>query len=145
MKDSRYRGGRDRRRTLYTVAMNLSLHFGLLGSLEAAGIALLIGLLVHAVVHYLTRPLRWAAGHTLAWSFGVSVVIGAGIDLWKLFYMGIVRMESPFYARLFLATIHDPNELGTRVVLEIIGALTGVALGWLMFSARSAAANEENR
>lgn len=136
---------RDPGHTLYTVAMNLSLHFGLLGSLEAAGIALLIGLLVHVMVHYLTRPLRWAVGHTLAWSFGVSVVIGAGIDIWKLFYMGIVRMESPFYARLFLSTVHDPNELGSRVVLEIIGALCGVALGWLLFSARSAAENEEKR
>ena len=51
--------------------------------------------------------------------------------------MGIVRLESPLYARLFLATIHDPNELGSRVVLEIAGALAGVALGWVMFSSRS--------
>ena len=125
--------------------MNLSLHFGLLGSLEAGAIALLVGLLVHALVHYLTRSLQWAIGHVLAWSCGVAVVIGAGIDIWKLFYMGIVRMESPFYARLYLVTIHDPNELGSRVVLEIIGALCGVALGWMMFSARSAVQNERER
>lgn len=119
--------------------MNLPLHFGLLGSLEAGAIALLVGLLAYFVFHHLGRSLRWTHGHALGWASGLSVAVSAGIDMWKLFYMGIVRMESPFYARLYLATIHDPNELGTRVVLEIIGALSGVALGWVAFSSRSAA------
>ena len=66
----------------------------------------------------------------------IAVVIGAGIDIWKLFYMGMMRLESPLYARLFLATIHDPNELGTRVVLEVSGALAGVALAYWLFSHR---------
>ncbi|MBA8683090.1 hypothetical protein [Stenotrophomonas tumulicola] len=123
--------------------MNLPLHFGLLGSLEAGGIALLVGLLVYFLFHHLCRALRWTVGHALGWACGVSVVVSAGIDMWKLFYMGIVRLESPFYARLFLATVHDPNELGTRVVLEIIGALGGVALGWLLFSSRSARESSE--
>jgi len=73
----------------------------------------------------------------LGWAAVVSVVIAAGIDIWKLFYMGIVRLESPLYARVYLATIHDPNELGTRVVLEVFGALSGVAFGWVLFSSRS--------
>jgi hypothetical protein len=123
--------------------MNLPLHFGLLGTLEAAGIALLVGLLVYFLFHHIARALRWTHGHALGWASGIAVVISAGIDMWKLFYMGIVRMESPFYARLYLATIHDPNELGSRVVLEIIGALSGVALGWLLFSSRSAAESRD--
>lgn len=123
--------------------MNLPLHFGLLGSLEAGGIALLVGLLVYFLFHHLCRALRWTVGHALGWACGVSVVVSAGIDMWKLFYMGIVRLESPFYARLYLATVHDPNELGTRVVLEIIGALSGVALGWLLFSSRSSGDSSE--
>ena len=68
-------------------------------------------------------------GHAIGWSCVIAVIIAAGIDAWKLFYMGIVRLESPLYARIFLATIHDPNELGSRVVLEIAGALAGVAHG----------------
>ena len=117
--------------------MNLPLHFGLLGTLEAGLIALLVGLLVYFLWHHLCRLLHWTVGHAIGWSCVIAVIISAGIDAWKLFYMGIVRLESPLYARLFLSTIHDPNELGSRVVLEIAGALSGVALGWVLFSSRS--------
>jgi hypothetical protein len=81
--------------------------------------------------------LAWTAGHAIGWSCVIAVVVSAGIDAWKLFYMGMVRLESPLYARLFLSSIHDPNELGSRVVLEVAGALAGVALGWVVFSSRS--------
>ncbi len=121
--------------------MNLPLHFGLLGSLEAGAIALLVGLLVYFLWHHLCRVFRWSMGHAIGWACVLAVAISAGIDMWKLFYMGIVRLESPLYARIFLSTIHDPNELGSRVVLEIAGALSGVALGWLLFSSRSSAQN----
>ena len=117
--------------------MNLPLHFGLLGTLEAGLIALLVGLLVYALWQRLCRWAGWSLGHAIGWASVISVVASAGIDTWKLFYMGIVRLESPLYARLYLATIHDPNELGSRVVLEVAGALGGVALGWLVFSSRS--------
>ena len=117
--------------------MNLPLHFGLLGTLEAGLIALLVGLLVYALWHRLARALAWPAGHAIGWSCVIAVVVSAGIDAWKLFYMGMVRLESPLYARLFLSSIHDPNELGSRVVLEVAGALAGVALGWVVFSSRS--------
>lgn len=117
--------------------MNLPLHFGLLGTLEAGLIALLVGLLVYALWHRLCRALGWTMGHAIGWSCVIAVVVSAGIDAWKLFYMGVMRLESPLYARLFLGTIHDPNELGSRVVLEVVGALGGVALGWLIFSSHS--------
>jgi len=117
--------------------MNLPLHFGLLGTLEAGLIALLVGLLVYALWQRLCRWAGWSLGHAIGWASVISVVASAGIDAWKLFYMGIVRLESPLYARLYLATIHDPNELGSRVVLEVAGALGGVAVGWLVFSSRS--------
>lgn len=119
--------------------MNLPLHFGLLGTLEAGAIALLVGLLVYLLGYRVSRWLRGTAGHAIGWSCVLAVVIAAGIDAWKLFSMGMMRLESPLYARLFLSSIHDPNELGSRVVLEIAGALAGVALGWVMFSSRSSA------
>ena len=117
--------------------MNLPLHFGLLGTLEAGLIALLVGLLVYSLWQRLCRWAGWSMGHAVGWACFIAVIISAGIDAWKLFYMGVVRLESPFYARMYLATIHDPNELGSRVVIEVAGALAGVALGWMIFSSRS--------
>ncbi|MCF7751956.1 hypothetical protein KQ945_14445 [Bacillus subtilis subsp. subtilis] len=124
--------------------MNLPLHFGLLGTLEAGLIALLVGLLVYALWQWLVRALGGSAGHAIGWACVIAVVVSAGIDAWKLFYMGMVRLESPLYARLFLSSIHDPNELGSRVVLEVAGALAGVALGWMIFSSRSGQKNVDN-
>ena len=66
-----------------------------------------------------------------------AVLIGAGIDTWNLFYLGISRLESPLYARLALQGIHDAESLGSRVILEIAGALSGVALGWQWFSKKT--------
>lgn len=117
--------------------MNLPLHLGLLGSLEAGLIALLIGFAVFFLWQKLCRWLRWSHGHAIGWASLIAVAVGAGVDAWNLFYLGMVRLESPLYARIALASIHDPNELGTRVVLEISGALAGVALGWWVFSSRS--------
>lgn len=117
--------------------MNLPLHYGLLGSLEAGLIAFLVGLLVFALWERLCCRTGLSHGHALGWACVIATAIAAGWDIWNLFYTSIVRLESPLYARIALASIHDPDELGARVVLEVIGALAGVALGWRLFSARS--------
>lgn len=116
--------------------MNLPLHFGLLGTVEAGLIALLVGFSVYFLWQWLCRRLGWSYGHAIGWASVIATVIGAGRDAWNLFYLGMVRLESPLYARIALASIHDPNELGSRVVLEMAGALGGVALGWWAFSSR---------
>ncbi|KOR43223.1 hypothetical protein ADT25_13450 [Xanthomonas oryzae] len=117
--------------------MNLPLHFGLLGSLEAGLIALILGVLVFAAVERIGRRLQFNHGQTLGIACLLTVAIGAGYDIWNLVYTSIVRLESPLYARLALARIHDPNELGSRVVLDVAGALAGVVLGWKLFSSGS--------
>jgi hypothetical protein len=114
--------------------MNLPLHLGLLGALEAGLIALLVGLLGYGLLQWIVRRLQGSVGHALGWGFVVAVAVSAGIDAWNLFYLGIVRLESPVYARLALQGIHDADSLGTRVVCEIIGAGLGVLLGWKLFS-----------
>jgi len=119
--------------------MNLPLHYGLLGALEAGVIALLVGLLCFLFWHWLSGKMRWSTGHAIGWACVTAVVIGAGVDAWNMFYLGIARLESPLYARIALQGIHDPDGLGSRVVLEIAGALSGVVLGWQWFSKKNAA------
>ena len=117
--------------------MNLLLHYGVLGALEAGLIAFVIGLLCFLAWHWLCGRQGWSIGHVVGWACVSAVLIGAGIDTWNLFYLGISRLESPLYARLALRGIHDAESLGSRVVLEIAGALSGVALGWQWFSKKS--------
>jgi hypothetical protein len=114
--------------------LNLPLHLGLLGALEAGLIALLIGLLGYGLWHWVVRRLSGSVGHALGWGFVTAAVVSAGIDTWNLFYLGMIRLESPVYARLALQGIRDADSLGTRVVCEIIGAGAGVILGWQLFS-----------
>jgi len=119
--------------------MNLPLHLGWPGALEAGAIALLAGLLAYGVFHVLGARLRWTPGHAIGWSSLVAVAAAAGVDLWNLFYIGVVKLESPVYARIVLSRIHDADNLGTRVVMEILGALAGVAIAWMAAHARTSA------
>lgn len=121
--------------------MNLPLHFGFLGALEAGLIALLVGVLGYGLLQWVVRKLQGSVGHALGWGFVVAAVASTGIDAWNLFYLGMVRLESPVYARLALQGIHDADSLGTRVVCESIGAGLGVLLGWKLFSDGSSKQN----
>lgn len=119
--------------------MNLPLHTGLLGCLEAGLIAFLVGVLVYAAWSWVGRRAQMQVGHVVGWGGVIAVAVSAGIDAWNLFYLGMVKLESPLYARLALAGIHDADNLGTRVLLEVIGAGCGVVLGWWLFSVRPGA------
>lgn len=118
--------------------MNLPLHLGWLGALEAGLIALLVGALAYALFHAIGARGRWAPGHAVGWACLASVAVAAGTDLWHLFYMGVVKLESPVHARVALSGIHDPDGLGFRVVMEILGALSGVAIAWMLAAKRQA-------
>ncbi len=121
--------------------MNLPLHLGFLGALEAGLIAFVIGLLCFAGWQWLCRRAGWSVGHAIGWACVLAVAIGAGLDAWNLFYLGVMRLESPLYARLALQGIHDAESLGARVICEVAGALAGVALGWHWFSRETAGGN----
>lgn len=114
--------------------MNLPLHLGFLGAIEAGLIALVIGILSYGLWSWLMRRAGASIGHAIGWACVTAAVLAGGIDAWNLFYLGIVKLESPLYARLALQGIHDAESLGARVVCEVAGVLTGVAVGWQLFS-----------
>lgn len=113
--------------------MNLPLHLGFLGALEAGLIAFLVGILSYGLWRWLRRA-DASVGHAIGWACVTAVVVAGGIDTWNLFYLGFMKLESPLYARLALEGIHDAESLGARVVCEVAGALAGVAVGWQLFS-----------
>lgn len=114
--------------------MNLPLHLGFLGAIEAGAIALLVGVLAFLFWRWLMRLTGGSIGHTLGWACVTAVIVAGGIDAWHLFYLSMMKMESPLYARMALQGIHDAESLGARVVCEVVGALTGVVTGWHWFS-----------
>lgn len=123
--------------------MNLAfLHIGWLGALEAGLIALLVGLIVFAAWHWIARRAQWPEGRAIGWASLTSIVIAAGIDLWKLLPLFFVNPGSAVRISASIAGIHDPGGLGMRVVFELVGALAGVVLGWIWAESRRDAAND---
>ncbi|NDK38496.1 hypothetical protein DT603_06525 [Pseudoxanthomonas gei] len=114
--------------------MNLPLHLGLLGAFEAGLIAVLVGLICYGLWRWILRSATHPVPRTLGWASLSAMIVAAGIDAWHLFYLAVMRMESPLYARMALQGIHDADSLATRVVFEFLGAALGVLLGWQWFS-----------
>ena len=112
------------------------LSFGMAGVLEAGAIALAVGLVVCVAAHWIGRRVGWRAGTGIGVALLITLIVAAGVDAWDLFHLSIVRMESPYVIERTLGEIHDPDFLGTRVVFEFAGAVTGVMLGWYLSIAR---------
>jgi len=113
----------------------MGLSFGMPGVLEAAAIALAVGLVVALIAHGIGRASGWKPGTEIGVALVVTLVVAAGVDAWDLFYLSIVRLESPYVIMRTLEAIHDPDFLGTRVVFEFAGAVAGVMLGWYVSAA----------
>ncbi|HEX7342525.1 MAG TPA: hypothetical protein VF269_09670 [Rhodanobacteraceae bacterium] len=115
--------------------MNLSfLPLGPLGVLCAALISLVVGFVLLGLVHAWGSRHRWSHAAEIGWAWLATMLASASVDIWHLFYMGMVPLESPVIIARVLAPIHDPATLGVRVVCEFIGAAAGVMLGWLAWT-----------
>ncbi len=105
---------------------------GIAGAIEACAIALVVGVLLCAAAHHLGKRVGWKPGTEIGVALLLTLLVAAGVDAWNLFYLSIVRLESPFVIERTLRGIHDPAWLGTRVVFEFAGAAAGVMLGWYL-------------
>jgi hypothetical protein len=115
--------------------MNFSfLSFGMAGALEAGAISLLAGVVLHGLLHAIGRRNGWSHAGEIGWAFVATLLASASMDMWNLLYLGIVPLDSPVTVRRILATIHDPDTLGVRVICEIAGAALGVMAGWLLWT-----------
>ncbi|MHA6204725.1 hypothetical protein ACXU4B_09900 [Dyella soli] len=109
---------------------------GLIGGLEAGGIAVVAGFVLLAVFRLVGRAQGWSVGLEIGWAYLLGVVLAGGGDLWNLFYFNYGRLQSLQLLKVKLAQVHDPENLGLRVLCEFIGAALGVFLGWLLFARR---------
>lgn len=107
--------------------------YGPWGVLLDALVSLVGGFLAMGTWRWLGVRNGWSRGHQLGWAWLVAVVVTAGADTWHLFYSNIIPMESTVIIRHVLATIHDPDTLGVRVVCEFASVSAGVVCGWLVW------------
>lgn len=115
--------------------MNLAfLPFGPMGVFLSALISLVAGVILLGLVHAWGRGHGWSHAGEIGWAWLLTMLVTASADTWHLLYLGAVPMQSPVTIERVLATIHDPDSLGTRVVCEFIGASAGVMLGWLLWT-----------
>ncbi len=112
--------------------------FGFVGGLEAGLIACLVGFILMGLIHAMGRAQGWSLAFELSWSYLLGVVVAGGGDLWNLFYFNYGRLQSLQLLRARLAEVHDPDNLGVRVLFEFIGVAVGVYFGWLAFARRRA-------
>jgi len=108
--------------------------FGIVGALEAGGIALVVAVVVYALLNVVGKPANWSFGKTLSLAFVIAFLLAGGEDLWDLLYFDLIPPQSILVLRNKLAAIHDPDSLGIRVCLEALGALAGSFVGSAMFS-----------
>jgi hypothetical protein len=106
--------------------------FGIVGGLEAGMISVLVGMLLFGVFHWLGRRNGWSYGPQVSWAFLLTTLLTAGGDLSDLFYFNYAQTQSLQLLRAQLAQVHDPDGIGTRVALELFGAVLGIYLGWAL-------------
>ncbi|WP_049623826.1 hypothetical protein [Frateuria defendens] len=109
--------------------------YGMVGALQAGAIVAVLGFALFGLLHRLGRDSgRKHVAVEISWAFLLAVLLGGGGDVWDLCYLNFVPVESIQTLQLRLASVHDPDSLGTRVMFALIGAVVGVYLGWELFT-----------
>jgi hypothetical protein len=107
---------------------------GIVGGLQAGLISLLAALLLFLFFHWLGRRNGWSYGPQIGWTFLLACMLTVSGDLWNLFYFNYAPLQSVQLLRAKLALVHDPGNLGLRVLCELLGVALGIYVGWLLCS-----------
>ena len=110
--------------------------YGVEGALEAGAIGILVALVVFTLLHLYGRSQGWSPALEIGWATVIAMILAGGGDLWNLFYVNYGRVQSLQLLRVRLAEVHDPDNLGARVVAEVLGVCIGVYLGWWLAGRR---------
>jgi hypothetical protein len=105
---------------------------GIVGAVEAGLISAAAGLLLFLLLHWLGRHHHWCAAREIGWAFLLAAVLTVSGDLWDMFYFNYANLQSPALLAAVLAQTHDPQNLGLRVLCELLGVSLGIYLGWAM-------------
>lgn len=106
--------------------------YGLVGGLEAGAISAVVALLLYFAVRAIGRRQGWSPLQMIAIAFLLSLLLTASGDMWDLIYFNYTRMDSIQFLKAKLAEVHDPDNIGLRVFWEMVGALVGAGLGWIL-------------
>lgn len=106
------------------------MRYGLVGALEAGAISLVVAALLYLLLHRLGRGRGWGHGREISWAFLLAMVLTALQDIWNLFYFNFANLQSVSLMRAELSTVHDPDAIGTRVLVELVAAMLGVYSAW---------------
>lgn len=106
--------------------------YGIVGGIEASVISALAGLLLFGVFHWLGRRNGWSYGPQIGWSLLLATMLTASGDLSDLFYFNYAPLQSLPLLKLKLAQVHDPDNIGLRVLCELLGVTLGIYIGWVL-------------
>jgi hypothetical protein len=106
--------------------------YGMVGGLEAGAISTVAALLLYLIVHAIGHKQGWSPLKKIAIAFLVAVFLTASGDIWDLFYFNYGQVQSLQYLKARLAQVHDPDNIGVRVFCELIGAMVGACIGWIV-------------
>ncbi|GLQ96744.1 hypothetical protein [Dyella mobilis] len=106
--------------------------YGMVGGVEAGAISAAAALVLYLIVHVIGRRDGWSPLKKLAIAFLLALLLTASGDTWDLFYFNYSQIESVQLLKAKLAAVHDPDNIGVRVFCELIGAMVGAGVGWIV-------------
>ncbi|GLQ52618.1 hypothetical protein ACFFJT_14495 [Dyella flava] len=106
--------------------------YGFVGGLEAGGITAVAAFLLYLIAHAIARQQGWSPLKKISIAFLLALLLTATGDMWDLFYFNYGQLQSIDLLKAKLAQVHDPDNIGTRVFCELIGAMVGAGVGWIV-------------